>query len=101
MLNNNTNIKMGSNTNNVTFNTPSTGMMQRSHPKSFFVRFQKGSTMEKKLFPTYGEASHIVDSNNVRKILVDVLQILIFGDDFYLVEIVRTEHLSETTEESK
>lgn len=94
---NTTNIKMGSNTQVVQFNTTSTGMMQRSHPKSFFVRCSLGSNMEKWLFSERGEQSKIdkaTSSYNTVFEEVQVLQILIFGNDRYLIEIVKLSDLT-------
>lgn len=111
----NTNIKLGSNTTNVQFNTPSTGMMQRSHPKSRFIRFQKGSDMEKLIFPIadneesklsrsetkYRDPSSYDRHFNDRSYQVNIdtpvtiLQILIFGADQYLCEVVKNSDLIE------
>ena len=51
MLDKTTNIKMGNNTQNITFNAPATGTLQKSHPKSVFIRFQMNSEMESMIFP--------------------------------------------------
>lgn len=86
-------IKLGSNSQSITLNTPSTGMMQRSHSKSAFVRFQKGSEMEKRIFPM--DASNPIVIRNGCDIEIVVLQISIFGDNYYLVEIVEASFLKE------
>jgi len=109
----NTNIKLGSNTTNVQFNTPSTGMMQRSHPKSRFIRFQKGSDMETLIFPLsdieesklrrketkYRESDSFNRHGSSYHIDIDtpvtILQILIFGADQYLCEVVKNSDLIE------
>ena len=90
----NTNIKLGSNSQTVQFNSPSTGILQRSHPKSTFIRFQKGSELEKSIFPHNGQKPYLW-INGEKKHMV-VLQILIFGDNYYLVEIVNEEYLTES-----
>ena len=90
----NTNIKLGSNSQTVTFNSPSTGTLQRSHPKSTFIRFQIGSEVEKTIFPYNGRKPFLWDSNR-DKFFVMVLQVLIFGDNYYLVEVVNEEYLNE------
>lgn len=112
LVNQSTYIRMGDTTNKVQFNTPSTGMMQRSHPKSKFLRFQKGSNMEKWIFPEDGKDSYIQKrgkwiepiykdrfnapgSYEIIEIPIEVLQILIFGDNYYLVEYVKIEDLKE------
>ena len=103
---NTTNMKLGSNSQTVQFNAPSTGILQRSNPKSIFVRFQKGSTMEDMVFPSDGTLPHIHKyeySDNRRnkyketngKIEVVVLQILVFGENYYLVEVVEPKFLIE------
>lgn len=101
-----TNIKLGSNSQSVQFNTPSTGMMQRSHPKSIFIRFQKGSDFEKMVFPCDGKSPYIKKfdfgsegydefKDTKGKIEVTVLQILVFGNDYFLCEVVENSNLKE------
>lgn len=105
---NKTTIILGSTSQCVQFNAPSTGILQRSNPKSIFVRFQKGSEMEKMVFPSTGVNPYIHQYewgnkmyDNYResegKIEVVVLQILIFGDNYYLVEVVEPKYLVEIT----
>ena len=101
---NKTSLKVGSNSQTVHFNTPSSGILQKSHPKSRFVRFQRGSEYEKKIFPLNRDrAPHILDDDNkdnwsIKKIEVTVLQILIFGEDHYLCEIVENSFLIDDEE---
>lgn len=105
---NTTNMKLGSNSQTVQLNTPSTGILQRSNPKSIFIRFQIGSKMEERVFPSDGTSPYIYkceySSNQYDnyketqgKIEVIVLQILIFGENQYLVEVVEPRHLIEIT----
>lgn len=102
----NTSIRLGSNSQTVTFNQVSTGMMQRSNSNSIFIRFSKNSDMEKALFPTNGKKSYMHQFNYSNdnyekygetngKIEVVVLQILIFGDDQFLCEVLETKFLQE------
>ena len=93
-----TTIKMGSNTSTVTLNTPSHGMMQRSHPKSRFIRFNIGSKVEEWVFNRIeknaychkeGDESHYKPFGKP----ITVLQVMVFGDIKYLCEIVNTEDL--------
>lgn len=91
----NTNIQLGSNSQTVRFNQPSTGILQRSHPKSIFVRFQKNSEMEKEIFPYDGTKPFLTIKSSYDKKYVVVLQVLIFGDNSYLVEVVEEEFLNE------
>lgn len=92
---NTTYIKMGSNTSNVTLNQPSTGMIQRSHPKSFFVRFHSSSDMCKMVFPKDGEGAHSHQEKEYprKKTFISVLQMLVYGDDWFMVEVVKLEDL--------
>lgn len=92
----NTSIRLGHNTQNVTLNSPSHGILQRSHPKSIFIRFQKGSSMEGMVFPTEGiPYIHKSDTYPYPKREVTVLQVLVFGDDSYLCEVVEDQFLIE------
>ena len=103
---NTTNMKLGSNSQTVQLNAPSTGILQRSNPKSIFVRFQKGSKMEGMVFPSDGTNPHIhryeySDDRREKyretngRIEIVVLQILIFGENYYLVEVVEPKYLIE------
>jgi len=95
---NTTNIKMGSNTSNVTLNTPSHGMMQRSHPKSRFIRFDIGSKVESWVFNRIEKNAYCnkeKDEGDWRSFgkPITVLQVMVFGDIKYLCEIVNNEDL--------
>ena len=102
---------IGGNTANVKcevqLNTPSTGFIQKSNPVSRFIRFQRGSKIEKQLFPTdprdvprleYIErerkdvwSGHPWDRDYVERTCeeeVVVLQVCIFGADYMLAEYV-------------
>lgn len=98
---NSTRIELGSNSQTVQFNTPSSGMMQRSHSKSFFIRFAKSSAMEGWVFNQDGEQSVLKKKNRydtydkIRDITV--LQIMVFGDVEYLCEVVDNNDLIEDT----
>jgi hypothetical protein len=94
---NTTNIKMGSNTSNVVLNTPSTGMIQRSHPKSFFIRFHSSSAMCKMVFPPNGEGAHSHEQDEYprKRTFISVLQMLVYGDDWFMVEVVKVEDLTD------
>jgi hypothetical protein len=108
----NTNIRLGSNSQEVTFNSPSTGMMQRSNPNSIFVRFQLGSIMEKTIFsydnstPYLKQFSRYDEEISYKKykktngkMEVTVLQVLIFGDNYFMCEVIDNLHLQTNTEE--
>ena len=99
----------GNTTNNkceVSLNTPSTGFIQKSNPVSRFIRFQRGSEIEKMLFPTdprdipvlrYKETREYETENKYgwhdtydmeKEEEVVVLQVCIFGNDYMLAEYV-------------
>ena len=103
---NSTNIKLGSNSQTVQFNSPSSGILQRSHPKSIFLRFQINSNLEEMVFPSDGTTPYIHkhEYNSIGytkykesqgKIEVTVLQVLIFGNNYYLVEVVELQYLND------
>lgn len=106
----------GNTTNNkcvVSLNTPSTGFIQKSNPVSRFIRFQRGSDIERSLFPTdprknpaltYKEKHKnecssyypLHDYYEVEKTKeVTVLQVCIFGDDYMLAEYIFNDDLKE------
>lgn len=90
----------------VHLNQPSTGFIQKSNPVSRFIRFRRGSEIEKLLFPNdakkeprlpYEEShwrenisrpweSHTVTTTNYEEVIV--LQVCIFGNDYMLAEYV-------------
>ena len=104
----------GNTTNNkceVHLNNPSSGFIQKSNPVSRFIRFQRGSDIEKLLFPTdprettkltYIEKERKRNLNvqaeyeynsfeyytTEKQEEVTVLQVCIFGDDYMLAEYV-------------
>lgn len=106
---NKTTIKLGSNSQSVQFNQTSTGMMQRSNPNSIFIRFHKNSSLAKTVFPNNGDNPHIErfeysspKYDNYKetrgKLEVTVLQVLIFGQDEFLCEVLDNLHLKVSTE---
>lgn len=101
-----TKINIGGNSQTIQLNAPSSGILQRSHPKSSFIRFQRNSTLEGTIFPTdgstpflkqfnYGQNGYEKYKDSNHRIEIMVLQILIFGNDYYLVEIVELQYLNE------
>lgn len=100
---NTTNIKMGSNTSKVVLNTPSHGMMQRSHPKSRFIRFDMGSKVEEWVFNRIEEKAYCNKKREEKSYddfgkPITVLQIMVFGDVQYLCEVVNNEDLIDETD---
>ena len=107
MLNQTTVMHMGNNSHIVSFNTPCTGILQRSNPNSIFIRFQQDSIMEKCIFPSngsvpyaakfeYGSPGYDKYKSSDGKVEVTVLQILLFGDNQYLVEVIELKYLVES-----
>lgn len=101
---NNTIMKLGNNSQTVQFNAPCTGILQKSNPKSIFVRFQKNSNLEGCVFPSNGQPPYIHEFRydesgygeyKSHKIEVIVLQVLIFGDNQYLCEVIEPKYLTE------
>lgn len=82
--------KLGSSTNNVNFNAPCVGTLQKSHPKSKFIRFHKNSEMAKIVFSER-------PSLEKYKSEITVLQIMVFGDNEILIEYVLNDDLIEET----
>ena len=77
-----TSFNIGEITSKVSLNTPSSGIIQRSHPRSKFVRFHSMSE--------YAFSSRL--SKDGPEIVV--LQIMIFGNDELLVEYVCEQELT-------
>ena len=106
---------IGGNINNqkceVNLNQPSTGFIQKSNPVSRFIRFQRGSEVEKLLFPTdpretpkltYKQRHFDEDRRPFERSYetteeeeVIVLQVCIFGNDYMLAEYVFVKDMEE------
>lgn len=80
-----TSFNIGEITSKVSLNTPSSGIIQRSHPRSKFVRFHSRSFMSE-----YAFSSRL--SKDGPEIVV--LQIMVFGNDELLVEYVCEQELT-------
>lgn len=96
MLNHNTSFNIGDITNQVSFNTPCTGLIQKSHPRSNFVRFHARSSMSEWVFSNYPRLEKekwYSDKGDTPKIVV--LQIMVFGDNELLVEYVYEKDLNK------
>jgi hypothetical protein len=97
----------------VNLNQPSTGFIQKSNPISRFIRFQRGSEIERLLFPTesnvnprlyYTKVDHVKSPGRPwavdrieNKVYEDVtvLQVCIFGNDYMLAEYVFNKDMKE------
>ena len=72
------------NTNKTEINSPATGIIQKSNPKSFFLRMQNGSELSKEIFsqnPVYNRTK------------VAVIQVLLMDKEWLLVELVAESEL--------
>jgi len=111
MLNNTNSFNIGGNTTKVSFNTPSTGIIQKSHPKSRFIRFHNGSALAKTVLD-YEDNSRLEIDNPSREftinnatgklayhqtIFITVLQLMIFGENWIMAEIVNDKDLIDIT----
>lgn len=79
----------------VSFNSPATGILQRSHPKSKFVRFSQGSDYEKVIFgiEPYEYKTYSERFDQEKKPII-VLQVLLVNSGF-LVEYMFEEDLTD------
>ncbi len=72
------------NTNKTEINSPATGIIQKSNPKSFFLRMQNQSELSKEIFSNN-------PVHNCTK--VSVLQVLLMDKEWMLVELVAESEL--------
>lgn len=104
---NRTSFNIGDVTNQVSFNAPSSGIIQRSHPRSNFVRFHARSKIADWVFSDYPRLVEQewkfsnVGYNKIYANKIVVLQVMVFGDDELLVEYVNETDLinNEKTDE--
>lgn len=93
-------FKIGGNTttSTVSFNSPSTGIIQKSHPKSRFIRCHAKSKLADWIM-AFDEKPHLElkkgDWNTKEIIPITVLQLMVFGNDELIVEIVNDSDLIE------
>lgn len=72
------------NNSRVSFNSPATGIIQKSNEKSFFLRMHQNSNLADKVFGSNGEYKNEP---------VIVLQVLLTHEEWYLVEVVKEKDL--------
>lgn len=84
-----TSFNIGEITSKVSLNTPSTGIIQKSHPRSNFTRFHASSPRAEYVLSDFPRLT----KDSSRKLVV--LQIMVFGNDELLVEYVYEEDLLE------
>lgn len=82
-------FNIGDITSKVSLNTPSTGIIQKSHPRSNFTRFHARSPRAEYVLSDFPRLT----KDSSRKLVV--LQIMVFGNDELLVEYVYEEDLLE------
>jgi hypothetical protein len=93
-------LNIGDCTNKVSFNTPSTGIIQKSNPKSNFISFHSKSELAEYVFSEYPRLTKRTstwDEGSQRFLdtpKIVVLQIMVFGDNELLVEYVFEKDLA-------
>lgn len=78
----NTAVKL---TTNVQLNTPASGIIQKSHPKSVMRYLQQGSELAKLFF---NENPHRRVGTDYKKVPIIILQVLLMSESYMLVEYV-------------
>lgn len=63
---------------------PATGIIQRSNPKSYFLRFHQNSILADEVFKEKPEH---------KKKAISIIQIMLINDNFILAEVVCTDDL--------
>lgn len=80
--------------NSVNIKPACTGMLQKSHPNSFFKRFHKNSKMADWIFDENPCLQKENGYKSYEKYMdVVVLQVMCFGDDEFLCELINKELL--------
>lgn len=105
MLNNRNIIKLGTNSQTVNFNSPCTGILQRSHSKSRFIKCHINSPIADRIFTIDGSEPFInlkPHEHFDREKLptkITVLQSMLFGDNNAMIEYVFNSDLIEEIKE--
>ena len=74
-----------------------TGMLQKSHPNSFFKRFHKNSKMADWIFDENPCLQKVDEYRSYEKYMdVVVLQVMCFGDNEFLCELIDKTLLDNT-----
>ena len=82
--------------NSVNIKPACTGMLQKSHPNSFFKRFHKNSKMADWIFDENPCLQKIIEYKDYKKYMdVVVLQVMCFGDNEFLCELIDKKLLEE------
>lgn len=82
--------------NSVNIKPACTGMLQKSHPNSFFKRFHKNSKMADWIFDENPCLKKITEYKDYKKYMdVVVLQVMCFGDNEFLCELIDKKLLEE------
>lgn len=80
----------------VILNPPCVGTLQKSHPKSTFVRFHKCSKYAEWIFSDMPRLSETKAGKDLKEIVV--LQIMVFGENEFLMEYVYKSDWEENHE---
>lgn len=92
-------FKIGGNTTStkVSFNSPSSGIIQKSHPKSRFIKCHAKSKLADWIMGWDNEPSLRKEGKYSADILtpITVLQLMVFGNDELIVEIVNNDDLKD------
>lgn len=82
--------------NSVNIKPACTGMLQKSHPNSFFKRFHKNSKMADWIFDENPCLQKTTEYKDYKKYMdVVVLQVMCFGDNEFLCELIDKKLLEE------
>lgn len=80
-------------THSVTMNPPCVGTLQKSHPKSKFELFHRGSQMAATVFSDFPRL--VKDRSDRARYEIVLLQIMVFGDNEILMEYVMKSDFEE------
>ncbi len=85
----NTNVK-ATISNNIMFNNAASGVLQKSHARSAIKWLHRTSKSAESMFDNE-PCLRIITDYTVKHIPIIVLQVLLMGNDYLLVEYVKTE----------
>ena len=85
--------------NSVNIKPACTGILQKSHPNSFFKRFHKNSRMADWIFDENPCLQKVTECKIYEKYMdIVVLQVMCFGDNEFLCELIDKKLLEEQHE---
>ena len=86
--------------NSVNFNAPATGIIQKSHPKSWMRNMQVGSELAKTVFSVDPYIEILNECRVPKKHRVVVLQTLLMSDKWMMVELVYKQEFEQIVKPS-